>query len=1097
MKKGIFVILTLFILQIVSQMVSPMNVSAAVIDAEMNVLLPGVKRTSISEHLYILEDREKRWAVDDVRSEPLASLFQKNKGGIPNFGYTSSAYWAYFVVNNQTEATERLFEIGYPALNDLEIYIYDGSELKEKLLLGSKYPFYEREFIHPHFLHIFDIETNETLTFYIRFESQASLQMPLYIYEQSGFIQMRQDEFLFLGMTYGILGVMAIYNLFIFFSLRHMSYFFYVLVIGATFFSNLSFTGVAYQYLWPNSPVWNELSVSFFLVVGMIFAVCFAYSFLEIKKYLPSFQMAYRIALTISVLLLVLVLFSVSVALNLVVIIIVALFILILLSAFLCWGRGLRQARFFVLAWSVFLCGVLLTVLADAAIIPLNSFTKLSGQVAATIEVILLSLALADRINILQYDKNNAVEQLYLSQKLANDNLRRTDELKDQFLAMTSHELRTPLNGIIGIAETLQEGAAGHISREMHANLSLIILSGRRLFHLINDILDFSKLKNKELQLTLTPINMKEITDVVIMVCKPLINNKKINLHNHIEESITLVHADENRIQQILFNLIGNAIKYTEEGDITISAEDDAEDPAKIKVFVSDTGIGIPPAELPYIFDQFHQSHFKNQHVIGGAGLGLSITKQLVELHEGEIFVESELNKGSTFSFTLLKSKGETPIDKEVVGQIIPASLPKERPLLVSTAKKNGSAAGTSTILIADDEVVNLQVLVHQLTLEGHHVIYAVNGEEVLQLVQENDIDLVILDIMMPNMSGYEVCRRLREQYSLTDLPILMLTAKNQVQDMVTAFEVGANDYLTKPCDRKELLSRVETLIQLRQMNLKLLQINQSLEEKVAERTHELAEANQSLTVANEKLVELTDARRRLLINISHELGTPITLIQNYVQAVQEGIIDAGNTRYLTLVSERVKVLERLTQDLFDLSKLEAGQLRLNLKEMNLEQWIRDVVRQCEQDAIQGERRFISPLTDHLEDQWREFGCRIDVERMTQVFSNLVWNAVRHTTPEEGEIGLEVCVEANEVVVMIKDNGCGIAQDEIPYLFERFYRVESESVITGSMISGSGLGLAIVKEMVQHHQGRVWVESKVREGSSFYVALPIWKGRTS
>src|SRR5690606_12740844 len=139
------------------------------------------------------------------------------------------------------------------------------------------------------------------------------------------------------------------------------------------------------------------------------------------------------------------------------------------------------------------------------------------------------------------------------------------------------------------------------------------------------------------------------------------------------------------------------------------------------------------------------------------------------------------------------------------------------------------------------------------------------DGQSVIDHVERETVDLLILDIMMPHMSGYEVCRRIRKQYSLTELPILMLTAKNQVQDMVTAFEVGANDYLTKPCDRKELLSRVETLIQLRQLNLKLLQIDQSLEVKVEERTIELAKANQNLTMANEKLVNLTEARRRLL----------------------------------------------------------------------------------------------------------------------------------------------------------------------------------------------------------------------------------------
>src|SRR5690606_30728613 len=143
-----------------------------------------------------------------------------------------------------------------------------------------------------------------------------------------------------------------------------------------------------------------------------------------------------------------------------------------------------------------------------------------------------------------------------------------------------------------------------------------------------------------------------------------------------------LVHADENRTQQILFNLIGNAIKYTKEGNIIISAEEDND---KLKISVADTGIGISPAELPYIFDQFHQSHFNNQDVIGGTGLGLSITKQLVELHDGEIFVQSELNKGSTFSFTLLKSEDVIPTDKEVGRPILPANRLRDMPMFIST----------------------------------------------------------------------------------------------------------------------------------------------------------------------------------------------------------------------------------------------------------------------------------------------------------------------------------------------------------------------------------------------------------------------------
>src|SRR5690606_13775140 len=168
--------------------------------------------------------------------------------------------------------------------------------------------------------------------------------------------------------------------------------------------------------------------------------------------------------------------------------------------------------------------------------------------------------------------------------------------------------------------------------------------------------------------------------------------------------------------------------------------------------------------------------------------------------------------------------------------------------------------------------------------------------------------------------------------------------------------------------------------------------------------------------------------------------------------------------------------------------------LRFNVKELSLELWIRDVVQQCEGDVTQGERQFISPSLDRLGDQSKEFSCRIDVERMTQVFSNLVWNAVKYTSASEGEIELEVCVEKREVIVSVKDNGSGIAQEELPYLFERFYRVESESPVAESKISGTGLGLAIAKEIVHYHQGRIWVKSKMNEGSTFCIALPIWKG---
>ncbi|MBO1005293.1 ATP-binding protein [Pseudogracilibacillus auburnensis] len=1073
MKRGI---VALFIL-LLFQLMVPMNIFATDTDTETIYLLPDMNRTPIKEHLYILEDKEKKWKIDDVLSEPRASQFQKNRGGIPNFGYNSSAYWVYFIVNNQTEAEKFLFEIGYPSLNDIELYIYDDTGLSEKILMGSKYPFNERKLFHPNFLRIFELEQNETITFYIRFESRTSLQMPLYIYEQSGFIQTRQFDILILGITYGILGVMALYNLFIFFILRHMSYLYYVLVILATFFSNLSFTGVAYQYLWPNSPKWNELSVVFFLVLGMVFAVLFAYTFLEIKKHLPRFKVLFQTAFVLNVLLLFFVLYAVDIALRLLSVIITAMFVLILLSALLSWKRGLRQARFFILAWAIFLCGVFLTVLSDGAFIPLNTFTKYSGQVAAMIEVVLLSFALADRINILQREKNEAVQQLYRSQKLANESLRRADTLKDEFLATTSHELRTPLNGIVGIAETLQEGAVGKLSKDVQAQLSLIVLSGKRLFNLINDILDFSKLKNKELPLALAPVNMKEIADVVIMMCTPLMNGKKIKIHNRIEASTALVHADENRVQQILFNIIGNAIKFTDEGNINISAK---EENHQVKISISDTGRGISPAEVPYIFDQFQQAQFNDGQAVGGTGIGLSITKQLVELHGGEITVKSKVKQGTTFYFTLLKSEEEITSKKEVTSSIAPV-VPSEELSLIPTVNKTISEERTSTILIADDEIVNLQVLVHQLTLDGYSVIYAQNGEEVLQKVQEEEVDLVILDIMMPKMSGYDVCKHLREKYSLMELPILMLTAKNQLQDKLTSFEVGANDYLTKPCERKELLSRVKTLLQLHHLNKQLIQFNRILEEKVRERTNKLELSNRTLT-------DVLQSRQQLLANISHELGTPVTVIHGYVQAVREGLIPVNDENYLRLVFDKVTILNRLIDDLADLSKLEAGQLRFNKQIVELREWISDMNKTYELEVTNADRMY-HMKSDSLE-LFSDYVCEIDIERMGQVFSNILWNAINHTEVQIGKISIDVHIisSKHEVLFAIEDNGHGIAQENLPYIFERFYKGTEET--NKRFGDSTGLGLAISKEIVEAHEGRIWVESEIDKGTIFYLVLP-------
>ncbi|NEP59111.1 MAG: response regulator [Symploca sp. SIO2G7] len=410
-----------------------------------------------------------------------------------------------------------------------------------------------------------------------------------------------------------------------------------------------------------------------------------------------------------------------------------------------------------------------------------------------------------------------------------NSSLQRMDKLKDEFLANTSHELRTPLNGIIGIAESLIDGATGQLSQPTVDNLSLIVGSGRRLNQLVNDILDFSKLRHHNISLQIKPVGMREVTNVVLTLAQPLIEHKNLQLVNSIAANMPLVAADENRVQQILYNLVGNGIKFTETGVVEVSAQQvtvNSELLPKLAITVADTGIGIAEEQLGLIFESFEQADGSISREYGGTGLGLAVTRQLVQLHGGEIQVESELGKGSNFTFTLPLSqekRREAEIEKSTEQEKI---ILTAEPNLVAndqqlTTNNQQLIAKQFNILIVDDEPVNRQVLVNHLSLHNYGITQAVNGQEALALI-ENGLqpDLVLLDVMMPKMTGYEVCQALRKQFLATELPIVLLTAKNQVSDLVAGFSAGANDYLTKPVSKNELLARMRIHIQLAKINL-------------------------------------------------------------------------------------------------------------------------------------------------------------------------------------------------------------------------------------------------------------------------------------
>ncbi|MDP4153909.1 MAG: ATP-binding protein, partial [Bacillota bacterium] len=397
-------------------------------------------------------------------------------------------------------------------------------------------------------------------------------------------------------------------------------------------------------------------------------------------------------------------------------------------------------------------------------------------------------------------------------EKKMSQNLLSLDKLKDEFLANTSHELRTPLNGIHSIAESMLRDGDGELNEHQRSDLTLISLSSRRLTTLVNDILDYAKLKNGNILLNVQPVHIEGPIYTIVSIFRQINSSENVEILFEFSDELPPALADEGRLTQIIYNLMDNAVKFTVSGYVKISVKEKGN---MLEFCVADTGQGIPEDKFEAIFKSFEQVDTSSTRGYGGTGLGLPITKYFVELMGGKIWVISELGVGSAFTFTI-------PI------------APKSSGALTAAPKKNSGIAATKMqrtadkniniqtkapkILLVDDDTVNLQAASSILRIGGFHVITAHSGLAALaQLEKVSDYSLAILDVMMPEMSGFELCREIRKSKTCFELPVLMLTARTAVNDIVMGFEVGANDYLAKPFEPEELLARAKMLTGLKE----------------------------------------------------------------------------------------------------------------------------------------------------------------------------------------------------------------------------------------------------------------------------------------
>jgi signal transduction histidine kinase len=673
----------------------------------------------------------------------------------------------------------------------------------------------------------------------------------------------------------------------------------------------------------------------------------------------------------------------------------------------------------------------------------------------------------------------------------SNRKLIELDRLKSRFFANVSHELRTPLTLLLAPLETLIQKFNRSFDTGAHEMLLTMQANGMRLLKLINDLLDLIRLEAGRMDIKNEPLPVNEFVNGIISAVGQMAEKKRIKLETHVDEQVSAILTDRDKLEKIVLNLLFNALKFTPaDGRVWLRAEKQNDD---FVLIVTDTGVGIAEKNLPFVFDRFWQEDSSSKRKFSGVGIGLALVKELVEMMRGNVIVQSREGKGATFIVKLPYQKADA------------APKPATSPLVVT---KNGTEAseewlanlyrraelfpavaaaqnaGTKffarrtqhpVVLVADDEPDMRKFLRSQLA-DDYEIIEATDGLRALEKAEQLLPDIILLDMMMPEMDGLEVCRELRKRETTVNIPIILLTARADEETKFDALQMGANDFLAKPFSSIELQARIKNLIESHHYQRKLSTQNKALTSAI----EQIKETEMQL-VQSEKLASLG----RLSAGIIHEINNPLNFTMT-------GLFALRNKSKLLDAKERVEYNEILND-------VEEGLKRVRNIVSDLRTFTHpgggtgepvDVV-----DAVSASLRFLAgewkdtvQIEQHLPSDQIIWANR---NKLIHILVNLIQNsidALREKKFDEGEkptIVIEGRVEGDDrSLIVVRDNGMGIEQKLLDKIFDPFFT-------TKEVGKGMGLGLSICYRIVQGYGGQISVKSEPGKFCEFTLNFPI------